>query len=73
MAPPFRKIPPTSTGPRVGGMITFRKPGQMTHYALIEWINPDGTMRVRPERGSRQIITAADVARASRLAEKIAA
>jgi hypothetical protein len=73
MAPPYKRIPPTSHAPRTGGMITYRKPGETTKYALIEFLFPDGTMRVRPERGSRQMIDASDVARAAKLARKLAA
>lgn len=50
--------------PRVGGYVTYRKAGQHKRRALIEWVNPDGSMRVRPDGGRRTTITPRDVARA---------
>jgi hypothetical protein len=50
--------------PRVGGYVIYRKPGQHKRRALIEWVHPDGSMRVRPAVGRRTTITPRDVARA---------
>jgi hypothetical protein len=59
---------PTSETPRVGGYVTYRKTGQQKRRALIEWVNPDGSMRVRPAVGRRTTITPRDVDRAQRAA-----
>lgn len=53
-----------TTEPRVGGYVTYRKAGQQKRRALIEWVNPDGTMRVRPAVGRRTTVTPRDVERA---------
>lgn len=67
MSPPFKKLPPDPLAPpRVGGYVTYRKPGQGAKRALIQWINPDNTMRVRPETGRATHITPADIARADK-------
>jgi hypothetical protein len=58
------KPDPAPTAPRVGGYVTYRKPGQHERRALIEWVHPDGSMRVRPAVGKRTTITPRDVARA---------
>ena len=55
---------PATATPRVGGYVTYRKPGQQKRKALIEWVHPDGSMRVRPSVGRRTTITPRDVARA---------
>jgi hypothetical protein len=55
---------PTTEAPRVGGYVTYRKTGQQKRRALIEWVNPDGSMRVRPAVGRRTTITPRDVDRA---------
>jgi hypothetical protein len=55
---------PAPAAPRVGGYVTYRKAGQGKRRALIEWVNPDGSMRVRPAVGRRTTITPRDVARA---------
>ena len=44
---------PAPEAPRVGGYVTYRKPGQQKRKALIEWVHPDGSMRVRPAVGRR--------------------
>lgn len=66
MSPPFKKPPlDPEAPPRVGGWITYRKPGQTTKRALIQWIYElDGCMRVRPETGRATHITPADIQRA---------
>jgi hypothetical protein len=52
--------------PRVGGYVTYRKPGQPVRKALISWIYADGTMRVQPIVGRRTVIGPADVERAAK-------
>ena len=50
---------------RVGGYVTYRKPGTPIRKALIEWINDDDTLRVRPINGRRTTITPQDIQRAN--------
>lgn len=67
MSPPFKKPPPDPNAPpRVGGYVSYRKPGQPTKRALIQWIDRDGVMRVRPDNGRATIVTPADIARAEK-------
>jgi hypothetical protein len=55
---------------RPGGIVTYQKSGQKVHQGLIENINTDGTMRVRPLRGKRVLINQEDVDRAERRAKR---
>lgn len=65
MSPPFRKFSPNPDAPpRVGGYVTYRKTGQGTKRALIQWLYADGNMRVRPETGRATLITPRDIERA---------
>lgn len=65
MAPPFRKFAPNPDAPpRVGGWVLYRKPGGGNRKGLVQWIYPDGSMRVKPELGRQTVITPADIARA---------
>lgn len=52
---------------RVGGYVTYRKPGQSIRTALVSWIYEDGSMRVQPVSiGRRTVISQADVERANK-------
>lgn len=54
--------------PRVGGMVTYQKPGQTVARGLVEWVYPEGTCRVRNMAvgGRRTVIREDDVRRAFR-------
>lgn len=52
-----------SAEPRVGGYVTYRKPGQPARKALISWIYADGSMRVQPVIGRTTTIQPVDVER----------
>ena len=41
---------PAPEAPRVGGYVTYRKPGQQKRRALIEWVHP-GRLDARAARG----------------------
>lgn len=67
MAPSYKRPPANpEAAPRVGGYVSYRKPGQPKKRGLIQWIHEDGSMRVQPTLGRRTIIDHLDVNRAEK-------